>query len=331
MPNPSLSVAQEPKSVFVEGSVDVIKARAGWTTAVVVTLTLIAGTSGCAPAGRDEAPATNPASPGTSSRPAETPAPGDHRLFQEWDGKERTYEVHAPPGYRPGHALPLVVVMHYRDGTPATMRAMTLFDSKADKEGFLVAYPVGINGAVNALICCGSNDDVGFIRAMVEHLTNAWSADRKRVYATGISNGADMSYRMAIEAPGLFAAIAPVSGGFLGAKAGTDPAYKPSRPVSVMSFAGRDDQLLGAITDGLRAWYQKLGCTAGAAVRVDPGRTVSRTTAACADGSQVISPVISGMGHAWPGGTSAGLGDPNAQINAVDTMWAFFVAHSGSR
>jgi polyhydroxybutyrate depolymerase len=313
----------------------VIKARAAWTTTVIVTLALTAGAGGCAPrsrSGPDKAPATTTsASPRPSTRPAETPAPGDHRLVLDWDGTERAYEVHAPPGYRPRQALPLVVVMHYRDGTPATMREMTGFDKKADKEGFLVAYPVGINGALNALICCGSNDDVGFIRAMVEHLTTAWSADRTRVYATGISNGADMSYRLAIEAPGVFAAIAPVSGGFLGTKAGTDPAYKPSRPTSVMSFAGKADQLLGRIEDGLRAWYQKLGCTVGAPVWVDPGQTVSRTTAGCADGSQVISHVISGMGHAWPGGTSAGLGDPSAQINAVDTMWAFFVAHPGSR
>jgi polyhydroxybutyrate depolymerase len=313
---------------------EVIKVRAGWAPAITVALTLVAGASGCTPGSRSgpaEAPATNSASPRTSTRSAEKPVPGDHRLFLDWDGKERTYEVHAPPGYQPGHALPLVVVMHYRDGTPATMREMTRFDSKADTEGFLVAYPVGINGAVNALICCGGNDDVGFIRAMVEHLTTAWGADPKRVYATGISNGADMSFRMAIEAPGVFAAIAPVSGGFLGTKAGTDPAYKPSRPVSVMSFAGANDELRGRLEDGLHTWYQKLGCTAGTADWVDPTKTVSRTVAGCADGSQVISYVVSGMGHAWPGGTNAGLGDPTAQINAVDTMWPFFVAHSGSR
>jgi polyhydroxybutyrate depolymerase len=265
-----------------------------------------------------------------SPRPPEAPAPGDHQLFLTWGGIERAYEVHAPPGYQLGKAVPLVVVMHYADGTPATMRAMTLFDRKADKEGFLVAYPVGINGAVNALICCGTNDDVGFIRTMVEHLTTVWGTDRKRRYATGISNGADMSYRMAIEAPGLFAAIAPVSGGFLGTKASTDPAYKPSRPVSVMSFAGKSDRLIHSIEDGLRVWYQKLDCTPRAAIWADPGQTVSRTTAGCADSSQVISYVITGMGHAWPGGTDVGLGAPTAQINAVDTMWASFVAHPGS-
>jgi polyhydroxybutyrate depolymerase len=311
----------------------VIRARADRTTTIVV-LTLIVAVGGCASKGGSEAgpaPATTSASARAPTRPPEVPAPGDHQLFLTWDGKERTYEVHAPPGYQPGQALPLVVVMHYRDGTPATMRAMTRFDNKADTEHFLVAYPVGINGAVNALICCGDNDDVGFIRAMVEHLTTVWGADRKRRYATGISNGADMSYRMAIEAPGMFAAIAPVSGGFLGNKASTDPAYKPSRPVSVISFAGQADRLVDSIQDGLRTWYQKLGCAPGAAVWVDPGKTVSRTTAGCADGSQVVSHVITGMGHAWPGGTNAGLGDPTAQISAVDTMWAFFAAHPGNR
>ena len=309
-----------------------MKVSACRATAVVVALAMATGVHGCGGDGRSEdveAVATS-ASSGGSARPAERPAPGDHRLFLDWDGKERVYEVHAPPTYRPGLALPLVVVMHYRGGTPTTMREMTLFDKKADSEGFLVAYPMGLNGAVNALICCGNNDDVGFIRTMVEHLTTAWSVDHTRVYGTGISNGADMSFRLAVEAPGMFAAIAPVSGGFLGVKASTDAAYKPSRPVSVVSFGGKEDPLLGRVEEGLNAWYQKLGCTPGAPTLVDPDKTVTRTPARCADGSEVVSHVITGMGHQWPGGTVAGLGNPTTQINAVDTMWAFFHAHPGT-
>jgi polyhydroxybutyrate depolymerase len=83
----------------------------------------------------------------------------------------------------------------------------------------------------------------------------------------------------------------------------------------------------GRLQAGLRSWYRKLGCKPGAAAAVDPGKTVHRTIARCADRSEVVSYVITGMGHSWPGGTDEGLGDPDTKINAVDVMWAVFKAH----
>src|SRR5215218_9045925 len=118
-------------------------------TMIIVALTLTACT-----ANDPSAEPTN-ATQATTPAPAVSPAPGDHVLTMTWEGIERRYEVHAPAGYRPGVRLPLVVVMHYKDGSPTRMREMTKFDAKADKEGFLVAYPEGLNGAMNALICCG--------------------------------------------------------------------------------------------------------------------------------------------------------------------------------
>jgi len=266
--------------------------------------------------------------PAVQPSPADVKAPGDRRVTMEWGGKQRTYELHAPPGFSPtGAKLPLVVVMHYRDGSPKTMREMTGFDAKADAEGFLVAYPHGINGAVNALVCCGSNDDVGFIRAMVETLVAQWNVDPARVYATGISNGADMAFRLAVEVPGMFAAIAPVSGGFVGQKAIDDPNFKPAKKVSVVSVAGKEERIMAGLVGGMRAWYRKMSCTEKEPVWVDPGKTVNVSTASCADGSDTAFYTVNGMGHSWPGGANAGLGDPKAQINAVDTMWAFFKSH----
>jgi len=305
-------------------------------SAAACLIVLVAGACGGGAAGpppANQPSASQPsasqssASPSRSPRPVESPAPGDHQLALDWDGQERTYELHAPPSYRPGRKLPLVVVLHYRGGDPAVMRAMTRFDAKADAAGFLVAYPVGLDGAMNALICCGSNDDVGFVRSMVEHLTRSWGADPARIYATGISNGADMSFRLAVEVPGMFAAIAPVSGGLTGARATDDASFKPSRPVSVVSFIGNDDRIADTLEIGLRAWRAKLGCPEGRAVWVDPGKTVNRTTARCADGTAVVGYTINGMGHAWPGSSNAGLGDTRRKINAVDVMWEFFKAH----
>jgi polyhydroxybutyrate depolymerase len=308
----------------------VVRVAAGTVAAVALTAAGACG-GGSSPTGRatPAAPASAlaSASASRSPRPPERPAPGDHDLALDRDGVERTYHLHAPPGYQPGKKLPLVVVLQFRDGTVEEMREMTGFDGKADREGFLVAYPVGLRGALNAFTCCGSNDDVGFIRTMVEHISQVWGVDPDRVYTTGISNGADMSFRMAVEVPGMFAAIAPVSGGFIGQKATDDPSYKPSRPVSVVAFAGEDDRIFDRIVTGMRAWHTKVGCTEGQPAPFDPERTVNGTPAQCADGTQTVFYAIKNMRHAWPGGAHAGIGDPSTKINAVDVMWTFFAAH----
>ncbi|HEX2774506.1 MAG TPA: polyhydroxybutyrate depolymerase [Micromonosporaceae bacterium] len=230
-------------------------------------------------------------------------------------GGEVGFELHAPPRYRAGQKLPLVVAMHYRGGDVSTMRQMTRLDAKADKEGFLVAYP-----------CCGSAENKGDVRAIVQHLIQRWNADPNRLYATGISAGAQTAVDLAVEAPGMFAAIAPVSGGFRSSIKADDPAYKPSRPVSMISFIGTEDFAADALEDGLDKWRRKLGCITGKTAWVDPGQTINRSPARCADGSEVIGYTISGMGHAWPGG-AAGIGDPTVKLNTVDLIWAFFKAH----
>ena len=55
-------------------------------------------------------------------------------------------------------------------------------------------------------------DDVGFISALIDLMIKDYNMDPNRVYMTGISNGAIMSYRLACEIPHKIAAIAPVDG-----------------------------------------------------------------------------------------------------------------------
>jgi len=99
-------------------------------------------------------------------------------------------------------------------------------DKLADRETFVAVYPNGTGRFGNRLLtwnagaCCAyamSNnvDDVGFVRALVTKLTESIPIDRRRIYATGLSNGAMMSHRLAAEAADLIAAIAPVAGGMV--------------------------------------------------------------------------------------------------------------------
>ena len=52
-------------------------------------------------------------------------------------------------------------------------------------------------------------DDVEFTRQLVDNLATVASVDRKRVFATGMSNGAIFAWRLASELSDRIAAIAP--------------------------------------------------------------------------------------------------------------------------
>jgi polyhydroxybutyrate depolymerase len=289
----------------------------GTTVKLACALIVAAGAAAC---GDESTPTADQSTP---VRPFVSPTAGDHTLYLNWQGVERTYEVHAPTRYRPQSAIPLVIALHGRPSSAAQLRRSTGLDAVADREGFLVAYPNGIDGQWNALGCCGKADDVGFIRAVVDHLVKSWGVDRRRVYAAGFSDGARMSYELAVKASDAFAAIAPVSGGFDRGPAMNDTGYKPTAPVSVVAFTGNQDRIAEQIFYGISRWHRYVGCTADDPVWIDKNRTVNRTTATCADGSEVVDYVINQMGHAWPAPS-----DHPAAIDAGVVMWQFFARHS---
>jgi polyhydroxybutyrate depolymerase len=149
--------------------------------------------------------------------------------------------------------------------------------------------------------------------------------DADRVYATGISNGADMSFRAAVEATGVFAAIGPVSGGFGGPRVAAAD-FAPKKPVSVLTIIGGLDQHYETFQTGLTTWRERLGCEP---VKTPPSgkKNVKRSSARCADGSDVEVYVVTDMGHSWPGAKKGQMAVPDAPIVATDILWDFFAAH----
>lgn len=277
----------------------------------------------------DGRPAAGPSAAAGSSAAAPRPAAGDHRLTLDVGGKQRTVLVHAPPGHRGDRPVPLVIAMHYYPGSGEALRDMIGMDAKADRHGFLVAYPDGAGGGFNALVCCGAEDDVAFLAALTGRMVADWRADPDRVYLTGISNGGDMSFRAAVEATGLFAAIGVVSGGYGGPR--TEAAdYVPKSPVSVVTVIGARDRYHDIFAAGLRKWRERLRCVPAS---TPPGGAagVRRSSARCADGSDVEAYVLADMGHSWPGATSGQLALPDAPLVATDVIWDFFAAHPRRR
>ena len=280
---------------------------------------------------------------------------GDEAHGLEHGGLKRSYLLHLP-AQAPAGPLPLVVVLHGGGGNAASVAKMTGFDAEADRHGFIVVYPdgtgkprplreaLGKDGFLtwNSGHCCDyarkhDVDDVGFIRAVVADVQKQHPVDGKRIYATGISNGAMMSYRLACEASDLFAAIGPVAGII-----DVDDC-KPSRKVSVIDIQGTADENVPInggvgkkaydkedrppVQKSIDFWKQEDGC--GVTVNADTTDLHMIDYGGCDAGTAVDYYIVQGGGHAWPGGDriSLLLDKPDPKVPATDIIWSFFAAH----
>ena len=278
----------------------------------------------------------------------------DLRLALEHGGLAREFRVHVPASYDPARPAPLLVALHGGGGNMDLQADDRLYGqvTASEQHGAIVLFPNGFSrlpggrlATWNAGNCCAQArdrqvDDVGFIRAAVAIVRSRWNVDGARIYATGMSNGAMMAYRLACDAADLFAAIAPV--------AGTDNTRecRPSRPVSVLHIHARDDthvQFEGgagpdsaritAVTDyvsvpaTIAKWAGLDSCSAPPQRVLERPGAYCELRAACAGGSRVQLCVTEAGGHSWPGavkrrgGTSPG---PSQAISANDVMWEFF-------
>ncbi len=157
-----------------------------------------------------------------------------------FDGRYRTYLLHLPSGYNGNDPLAMIIAMHGGFGSAANLQNQSQLSVKADASNFIVVYPEGVKSPLkirtwNAGWCCGwasrtNVNDVGFISALIDTLIEKYAVDAKRVYATGMSNGGFMAYRLACELPDKIAATAPVAASM----SMTD--CTPSRPVPVIHF-----------------------------------------------------------------------------------------------
>jgi polyhydroxybutyrate depolymerase len=222
-------------------------------------------------------------------------------------------------------------------------------------------YPNGTGRGTRALTwnaggCCAwaernHIDDVGFTRALVGDLAARVKIDRTRVYATGISNGGMMAFRLGVEAADLIAAIAPVEGALMVETPG------PARAMPLMLFNSVDDRYVPyagrrgwlehrsqtaryprvpGVDEEVARWRGFDGCPAaarigpelkGAAGSADAGNAATRYEwAPCRAGSKIVLWKLSGSWHVWPGAARSVfyLGRGTRVIDANDRMWQFF-------
>lgn len=233
-------------------------------------------------------------------------------------GVQRTYVLHLPPGPPNG----LVLNLHGAGMTGNQQADLTGYNSVADRYGFVVAYPDGIDttwadGRGASLPDRQGVDDVGFLSTLIDQLSRAYAIPPGHVFVTGMSAGGFMANRLVCERADLVIAIAPVSGTL-----GSGFPCSPSRPVSVMAVHGTADPVVpfdggvmngrGGTSDILSApalaerWRELDGCP-GPLV-ADPavsGEIQQLTAAGCAGNTEVTLVRINGGGHTWPAGRFA--------------------------
>ena len=281
--------------------------------------------------------------------------PGDHPRFVRVGGEHRRYLLHVPPQYDRATPVPVVLAFHGGGANADNMVAFSGLNGKADQAGFVVAYPDGSGRlqrmlTFNAGNCCGHAaashvDDVAFTQCVLDDLENVVNVDQRRVFATGMSNGAMMTYRIAAELSDRIAAIAPVSGP-MGVKE-----CRPERPVPVMHFHGDADEFAPfnggrgrgpsgtdfySVQHSIDAWVEANGCQKTPTTTRLPdlqndGTTVKEVRYGDGkEGSEVVLVVIEGGGHTWPGKEPRmrSLGVATHDISANDMMWEFFERHT---
>jgi polyhydroxybutyrate depolymerase len=294
----------------------------------------------------------------TLQPPPATTQPCSEDQSLTYDGLERSYCLYVPSSYDPLRPMPMVLVLHGGGGDnryqERSMRSG--FHPLAERDGALVVYPNGVEERWND----GRDidtwrahrddiDDVGFISALIDHLAGKYSLDLSRVYATGISNGGMMSFRLACELSDRIAAIAPVAANMPYPLSET---CAPSRPVPLLMIKGSEDSLspnegghvvfmgtdLGtsiSLDDTVRFWTVRDSCPETPAISSLPdtsprdGTRVSvEQYAPCGDGSTVVVYRVDGGGHTWPGGQEilpeSLVGRTSRDIDANEVIWAFF-------
>ncbi len=282
----------------------------------------------------------------------------------DFDGLIRTFRLYVPGPDAP-RPLALVFVLHGGGGTGIGMVRMTDggFHELAERDGAIIVYPDGVDRQWNdgrrdfkSRAHSENIDDVGFISWLIDRIAEEHPLDLDRVYATGISNGGMMSFRLGCGLSQRLAAIAPVVANM---PADLMRVCAPARPVSVLVTNGTEDPLIPfggghvgsprrsrglviSANDSLGFWARHNGCGAQAEVKLLPDRVPGDRTRlersvwpTCSAGVSVTLNKIVGGGHTWPGGQPGTpriiVGRVSRELDGVQEIWAFFMRHRRSR
>jgi polyhydroxybutyrate depolymerase len=297
------------------------------------------------------------------------------------DTFERRFLVYVPERLPEG-PVPLVFVF---PGYGASAEAAafyythTRFEQLADRDGFVVVYGNGLTipppGEKAAMPeggffrgCFSPRQDEGvdvqYVRQIVTMLESKLAIDRTRIYAAGLSAGGGLTFELAMEAPDLIAAIAPVAPLPFQPQGSWRHACHPKaghERISILMVAGTADRFISyepgpspkypemhyaGMEQTRDAWLEAMQIEGAPEVELLPdvvtddsyephsGQESSRIELyrypKSPSGHELRYLKAIGMGHWWPDrrvnwqGIWADFGKNNQDIAFTDDAWEFF-------
>ncbi len=235
----------------------------------------------------------------------------------------RKYLLYVPNNVKAN--APLVLSLHGAGGTVTTTSHDPDFNSIADKDGFIVAYPQGKNTTFPGLGGMQApgwssygeeNFDTDYLRAVVEDVAAKYTIDRQRLYCCGFSNGGMMTYVMANTSSHIFAAFAAISGYPINE---FHLHHTSWRPVPLLHIHGKADDFVkySLVPNVIDNMVARNGANPVPVKTTKSGKYTKSVYEAGEGGFPVVFYEIDGMGH-----------NPftqNTEKNSSSqTMWDFF-------
>lgn len=269
-----------------------------------------------------------------------------------WDGKQRTYKFFLPTSYTGTQKIPMIISLHPSFSNADNHMNAAKWQLIGDTANFISVYPNGTSnqqGSTNFswnaynLSIGSSADDVGFLNALLDSMITNYAVDTCRIYISGFSNGAWLSWRMMCDFTNSFAAVAPLSGSWKYGRdgfcdhggcngstiPGTNPPSQeatmnciPSKRMPYMYYRGTNEANLTdrAITDpnGIYFWSRHNGCDTIPIVDtiISNGDQIIRERYLnCQDSTETIIMNVVGNSHTW-------------HVSATNEFWKFIRKYS---
>lgn len=238
-------------------------------------------------------------------------------------GIKRTMLVHVPT--KIADNAPLVISLHGFNQSAQYQMDNTNWNNVADENGFIVVYPQYDGGFWDV----SGDKDVTFMKNIISYMYRNYKINKNRVYATGFSLGAMMTYHLITKSAGTFAAYGPVSGVCFDNRKISASRHVPlihhhGSADDVFKFGGDPYHASGgypAITEYVKSWAQFNGCDVSKPKVTKIGGDTKTEYVNQEEGIKTVINVINGAGHWHSDSTWGG-------INTTNEIWNFCKRYS---
>ncbi len=276
---------------------------------------------------------------------SEPDTPPETRTLRH-DGKDRRYLIQVPQ-CRGDERHPVILLLHPAASTGKIVWGQTSLPRIARENRAILVAPDGVNQTWNTHFWKKAGvDDVGFLTKLLDAVVRDDCGDQERIYVTGMSAGAGMTFSLALTIGDRLAAIGPVANNL--GKEELDQPLRLTKPLPVVHIMGTKDnsvpyaggRVFGiwpvlSADDTIAFWVKHNRCRAEASIEDLPDidtndhSRVWRIRYSCPGGADVIHYRIEGGGHTWPNGPNDALGrwmlgETNRDIDSGTVLWEFF-------